>query len=578
MQIFKILTLTLILVLFLYKNINPTVYTDSKDYIHNNIQFTEVSSKYNINYVHKSYYPKTKNKSEYNINNLYSGVPTSVAVSDINKDGFQDILIANPDPSKGIFIYLNNGKNFFKKKTIALSSYNKDFITSIATFDLNNDGIEEIILGRYGCHTILTRHIQGDYNYTELTMKYCSNSWNINITDLNNDNLPDIAFANYYPNIDVNTTWPTWRINLARGDDINGGRNSIAYNLGDFEFKVIDKYFPYYAHTAAIGFGYFNSDNKLDLFWGNDVSYDRMYFQTEKGFKHVTEKSIPKKWHGFSGMNSEIIDHDNDGDLDLYVSNIYRPPFANAFNLLWINDGNGIFKNVSHKLNIHKCGWSWSAKYADFDNDGIDEIMVTNGQFQGKEVTEKKQSINEWFLKNRKNSTTSILRDLFKSEKRNTERLNYSGQERSCLFKKSGESYIDIAKRSGLEKKVNTRAMATIDIDNDGKIDVIKVNYNDKLLLYKNNTKSQNRWIGFNLLDKNNNCAVSSKASLHFKNDSTVRTKIVFPLNGFNAQSDCRLHFGLQTKTPSELRVHYKNQKYHIKRFHLNKYNEVKLE
>src|SRR5258708_11021062 len=93
-------------------------------------------------------------------------------------------------------------------------------------------------------------------------------------------------------------------------------------------------------------------------------------------FTEVTEKAIcldTKK-----AVNVDIADYDNDGLLDIYVTNI-TDEYMKECNMLWHNNGDGTFTDLSKETGTCETLWGWSAKFGDFDNDGWQDLFVVNG-------------------------------------------------------------------------------------------------------------------------------------------------------------------------------------------------------
>ena len=90
----------------------------------------------------------------------------------------------------------------------------------------------------------------------------------------------------------------------------------------------------------------------------------------------MTEKAI-----GFDtkkGMNADVADYDNDGWLDVYVTNI-TDEYMKECNMLWHNNGDGTFTDLSKETGTCDTLWGWAAKFGDFDNDGWHDLFVVNG-------------------------------------------------------------------------------------------------------------------------------------------------------------------------------------------------------
>ena len=108
-----------------------------------------------------------------------------------------------------------------------------------------------------------------------------------------------------------------------------------------------------------------------------DFGTDRFFSNNGDGtFTDVTKAAIgidTKK-----GMNVDWGDYDNDGPLDVYVTNI-TDDYMREGNFLWRNNGDRTFTDVARETGTHDTGWGWAGKFFDYDNDGWLDLYVVNG-------------------------------------------------------------------------------------------------------------------------------------------------------------------------------------------------------
>src|SRR5207253_9916093 len=120
--------------------------------------------------------------------------------------------------------------------------------------------------------------------------------------------------------------------------------------------------------TTALGHGDYNNDGWQDFYIANDFGPDKLYRNNRNGtFDDITEKALGSD--GRKGMNVDFGDYNNDGNLDIYVTNITEPWFREC-NMLWLNWGGDLLVDVSQETGTCDTGWGWGAKFVDFDNDG----------------------------------------------------------------------------------------------------------------------------------------------------------------------------------------------------------------
>ena len=540
------------------------------------ILFEELGEKMGLDYKHVGVFPFTRNQPVENEFNLQNGLAPSISVMDINTDGYPDLYVTYPILGEKNLIYINGeGREFIKSNQYSnIRDVNQEFVSMRAGwFDFNEDGHEDLFIARFGCHSLyLYDPLKQIYNEEPNAVSYCSNPWGINIVDLNKDSYLDIAFANYYPQINLNKEKPKWFLFLLRGDEEFGGKNAYLINKKGRSFFV-DKtnVFQYKNHSSAIGVSDINNDTWPDIFVANDFTYDRLYLNIKGVLKEVTFSYIEGKNHGFAGMNAEFIDLNNDLWPDLYISNLFHPPYVNRRNLLWLNQSGQKFTEQGKKFKIHKCGWSWGAKFADFDNDGDLDLVVGNGFVRGSRS--QKGKYNQWFSKIRRDATMPFIRDNLHTNQGGVDDfslVDYSGFQETCIFENKGKEFSNISKQANVGGFYNSRATIILDFNNDGKMDFLTGNYNDKLNLYKNVSSSQGNWVAFDIRNKKGAIALGAKVILSTQSGRKFMRE-TYPHNGFGGQNDWRVHFGIGSEQPKSLEVQYRGQLYSIK---LNKVNE----
>ena len=197
--------------------------------------------------------------------------------------------------------------------------------------------------------------------------------------------------------------------------DRAGPPNILLLNQGDnFMWPKIDDTLKQYRSSYQTSWVDYDGDGDHDLYICNDFSPDVfLRNDTPRGsfevaFTDVTEETIPTLDMGF-GMGCDWGDFDNDGDLDLYVSNMYskagnrivdqiegtnsRLKVAAHGNFMFQNEG-GVFKQVAGDgpgmQKVARVGWSYGGQFADFDNDGELDLYVPSGCYSAPEKVKTK--------------------------------------------------------------------------------------------------------------------------------------------------------------------------------------------
>jgi len=287
--------------------------------------------------------------------------------------------------------------------------------------------------------------------------------------------------------------------------------------------------------TLDLGHGDANNDGWDDLYIACDFGTDRFFLNNGDGtFTDKTETAI-----GFDtkkGMNADWGDYDNDGFLDIYVTNI-TDDYMREGNFLWHNNGNLTFTDVARENGVHDTGWGWGAKFLDYDNDGWLDLYVVNGW-----VSAGKDS----YVPDIFNMVTKPGIDF--ADARNWPPMgnkSLSGYQKKRLFhNEGGTGFKNEAARHGVDSVRDGRGIAVADFDNDGRLDLFIANANSEPYLYRNTQTTGNHWAQF-LLEgtKSNRGAVGAQVRVTAGGKTLLG--FVNGGNGFGAQSTARVHFGL---------------------------------
>jgi hypothetical protein len=198
-----------------------------------------------------------------------------------------------------------------------------------------------------------------------------------------------------------------------------------------------------------------NFDRKNPRYW------NRLYRQNKDGsFTDVTEQAgLANAGDGNYGMGVAVGDYDNDGFPDLYVTSYGK-------NVLYHNNGDGTFRDVTAKAGVAAGGWSVSAGFFDYDNDGKLDLFVT--RYMEWDTKHSKTCGGEWHTycpPEEFPATTSIL------------------------YHNNGDgTFTDVSQKAGISsKKGRALGVAFADYDGDGFTDIFVANDGMQQYLYHNN-------------------------------------------------------------------------------------------
>lgn len=491
---------------------------------------------------------------------IYTGA--GIAVGDINNDGLDDVyVVSNFEDNK---LYLNKGNLEFED--ITNNSKTNDaagFSTGVAMLDVNNDGYLDIYVCKAGSlgnddgRRNLLFVNNGDTTFTESSKKwglddpgYTTQAYSI---DYDKDGDLDLYVVNYRYDFKNNSKINS-EIQRAKEEVTS---DQLYRNDGNIFVKVTGEaglYNKAWGLSASIGD--FNNDGWDDIYVANDfLEPDFLYMNKKDGtfenkalevFKHIP----------FNSMGSDFEDINNDLNPDLFTVDMLAESYARSkenmasmsiegfrsmvkvgyhhaymANMLQINSGNGVFQETGQLSGLMKTDWSWTPLIADFDNDGLKDIFVTNGIIKDYTNQDFRNALK---VKDQNNESLTLeeVNAMLPSEKLS----NY-------IFKNNGDiTFTKMQDEWGLNDPNFSNGAAYSDFDNDGDLDLIVNNHDDYLSLYRNN--SNKNFISVKLEGPlKNKLSIGSKVTIF--SDSITQTRRLFTSRGYESSVTNVLHFGL---------------------------------
>ncbi len=266
----------------------------------------------------------------------------------------------------------------------------------------------------------------------------------------------------------------------------------------------------------------------------------------------------------FSSMGSDFADINNDGHLDLFTLDMspkenhrrkmmmmaqnydkFQKMTSYGFgtqyssNALQINTGTKHFSNIAFLDNLAQTEWSWSALFADFNNDGLKDLHITNGY--NRDVTNNDYSRYKMDGLQKKLNTKEIT---LKEWIENIPSVPVS----AFLFKNNGKtSFKDVSIKWNSGRPTFSNGSAYADLNNDGYLDIVVNNLNDFPFIMKNNGKEilQNNFISLKFEHESGKVTQGTIAKLTLS-DGTEITETYNPTRGFLSSSQHKLHFGFK--------------------------------
>jgi len=504
--------------------------------------FTEVAAAAGVRHKHeKPLFDQRLAKVMPWITSLNAGA----AVGDFNGDGRPDLYVVNSRAGTPNALYRNNGDMTFTDVAAeqGVASVNTEDGVSVdpAFGDIDNDGDQDLFVAGYG-HSRLFRNDGG--RFTDITKAAGLGAWGnascAVFVDYDGDGLLDILVGHYF---DRGTNlWDIASTRVLPESFIkahNGGGLVLYRNVGNNTFADVTARAGLAGKgwTLDVGCADIDNDGDPDIYAADDYGEDFVYRNNGDGtFTNVTRQSTGGDFD--AGMNVDFGDYDNDGYMDVYVTNITNR-YIRQGNMLWHNLGDGTFVNVAQEAGCADGGWAWGAKFFDFDNDGLLDIYNVNGYVTDGPVDLFAGSrLGEFFnrLSSLDISDVGAWPDM--------RGFSISAREKHRLFRNTGAGFREMAEAAGVADTGDGRGVALADFDGDGDLDIFVTNCGQPAVLYRNDVGASRHWLQVRLVGtRSNRDAVGARLSATA--GDLRQTREVDGGNGFSAQSSRVVQFGL---------------------------------
>jgi len=506
-------------------------------------RFVDVSTSLGVRFQHEA--PHTSKK--YLLETMGSGV----ALFDYDNDGRLDLFLVNgaeiSDPSQPDTIPAKTGPKYWNRLYHQKSDGTFEDVTEkaglqgagygmgVAIGDYDNDGFEDLYVTGYGGNHLY--HNNGNGTFTDVTEKaaIAGSGWSTSAAwvDLDGDGLLDLVVLRYLQ-WEFTDIWCGERKQGYRSychpDQFRPITPLIYHNDGNGHFSEITKQAGFAKPGNALGIAIadFNGDGRVDVFIANDSTPEFLYQNKGDGtFEEVglfAGVGVDGDGHAYAGMGAEFADYDNDGLPDIVVTDLAYQKYA-----LYRNNGDSTFAYVSDTAGLGAMTFlhsGWGMRLLDYDNDGWKDLLV--GQAHVMDTIEL-----------------------------NYPQLRY--REPLLLARNTGRGFVDISGQSGpvFHEAWASRGMAIGDIDNDGKLDAVVSENGGPAHILHNETDTQNHWLTLSLVGhKSNRDAIGAEVKI--TTGQGQQQAIVTTCGSYLSSGDKRVHFGLGDQSAvKEIRIRW---------------------
>ena len=498
------------------------------------VRYTDIRKSAGITFLQDS----TQTDEKYYLETMGTGV----GWIDYDQDGLMDLYFVQtaatdaykPSTPLRSALYHNNGDGTFtdvtEKAGVGAAGH---YGQGVAVGDFDNDGFPDLYVTGYG--SAILYHNNHDGTFTDVTAKAKvgdEGKWSTSAGwfDYDKDGWLDLVVTNYLEWTPQNNLWcgeraPGYR-SYCNPNNYKGQKTKLYHNNHDGTFTdVSDKSGVGLPESKGMGvvLADFNNDGWPDIAIANDTWPNFLFLNNHDGtFKDVSLVSglaASEDGRFEAGMGIDAADVDGDGLPDVYITHLDF-----ELNRLYHNNGDGTFNDATYTAGLGQKTVLLSgvaAKFLDYDNDGWEDILQTNGAMLDNVA-------------------------LYHSE--------VSYKEPMLMYRNSGKGHFDKVSESlgpDFMRPIAGRGLATADFDNDGDLDIAVNCRGEYPELLRNDGGNANHWLKVQLIGTQSN-RDGTGALLKLTSEGFEQVAQAEGGTSYMSASDPRIHFGLGKRTKVE--------------------------
>ncbi len=534
-----------------------------------------------VDFVHRWAFPD----DAYDVETQPTNFSGAACIADYDGDGRPDIFLTRPVGGNRLYRNLGNWRFEDVTKHAGLAPIEWSMCASFG--DVDNDGDPDLYVCVYDRPNRLYIN-QGDGTFVERAaeagLDFVGSSVMMLFADYDVDgDLDGYLLTNQnnkpFPAIDVETIGfvPEQHAELVQMGVAADGTPAMARvgqydrlyrNNGDGTFTEVSKDAGIAGADSGLSATWwdYNDDGLPDLYVANDYfEPDHLYRNNGDGtFEDVILQAVPHTpW--FS-MGSDAGDINNDGMLDFLASDMsstshYRKkvtmgdmsagwfldtaePRQYMRNALYVNTGTGRFMEGAYLAGLADSDWTWSTRFADFDNDGRLDLFISNGMSRDWTNADLDLEVEAMGGK-----LSPEGRQFWLSQQKLT--------EENLAFRNLGDfRFENVGAEWGLDQNLASFGATTGDLDGDGDLDLVVNNFEEQVHIYRNDSPDGHRVVIRLHGEASNRHGVG--ATLRVENGDDIQVRYITLAGGFSAANEPAAHFGLgDRKTIERLSVRW---------------------